>query len=120
MKLKLATLHPAGMYRATITSMVEEDTQFGDALKFGMVTDEGVLSVLCSTTYSAKSKLGRLADAILGERPDELDTDELKGKYFTVCVEHEETPKGTWEKVTAFAPYAKNGKGKAVDPFEKE
>ncbi len=120
MKLKLATLHPAGMHRASITSIVEDDHEdWGPGVKFGMVTDEGVLSVRCSTTYSQGSKLGKLVTAILGDRPEELEVDELKGKFFMVCVEHKETPKGTYENITAFAPFNPKGKGKA-DPFEKE
>jgi hypothetical protein len=108
-KIDLQKLHPVGMHKATVTSIVEEQTQFGGAIKFGLVTDDGVLSVLCSQTYSAKSKLGRITDAILGSMPEKLETDDLKGRHFMVCVEHEETPKGTWEKVTAFAPYKGGG-----------
>jgi hypothetical protein len=116
-KLNLQKLHPAGMHRAVITSVVEEDTQYGPSLKFGMVTDDGTLSVICSTTYSAKSKLGRLTEAILGSRPEEVDTDHLKGKQLLVMVEHEMTATGTWDRVTAFAPYRE---GTKFDPFEEE
>lgn len=125
MKLKLNTYepHPAGMHRAVITSVVEDEVDYKKGngpepvVKFGLVTDDGTLTVTCTPTYSDRSKLGKLAAAVFGERPEEIDTDSLRGKELVVVVEHEKNGDAIYDRVTAFAPYKAGAK---VDPFEKE
>jgi hypothetical protein len=69
-----------------------------------METAEGGVDMMCSTSYTPKSRFAELVMAVLDKRwedcPDEIDTDRLIGCKLRAFVEHNETDKGTWAKVT--------------------
>ena len=111
--LTLRELHPAGVFSARIIELIaEEGSQYGPMFKVNLLTPHGPLTMLCSQTYSAGSKLGKLVIAALGELPKALNTELLEGKTVTVVVEHEVKDKATYDRVTNVLPASA-----ANDPF---
>lgn len=71
-----------GTYAATVKGIEETTGQFGPQLQWEFLLDDGssTLRTWSSQSLSAKSKLGRWTRAILGDIPEELDTQDLIGK----------------------------------------
>lgn len=70
-----------GLYAAVVADIEAADGQYGPQLKWTFVLldfeDEHKVLAWSSQALTAKSKLGLWAEAILGELPEELDTDDL-------------------------------------------
>lgn len=76
-----------GTYPATVKEITEAEGQFGPQLKWVFDLGEGrVLSGWTSQALSDKSKLGQWSRAILGEIPEDLDTEALVGRACRLSV----------------------------------
>ena len=93
-------LHPAGSFKAVISSIEETEGQYGKQFKFHINTDITfrelgyALFYFTSQNFTAKSKLGQLIYSVLGQKPEdyrgeELDLQELVNRTFTVKIEHQ-------------------------------
>ena len=80
----------------TIVDVQSDTGQFGPQLKFIIeidgdgLTDDGLPRQTWAFTtqnYSARSKLGQYAQAVLGEMPEALDTDDFIGREVEVTFE---------------------------------
>lgn len=102
-----------GIYTAKIVEIEETVGKFGDQIRF--IWDENDeqfqnLWYFTSTTFSSKSKLGKLVAALLGtpfsNLPSGLDIeDALIGKEAKLVIEHQENTSGTtYAKITSVLP----------------
>lgn len=122
MQLKLRTYepHPAGTFDGVITRIVEDSHEtYGPQIKVGVETSEQELCVICSQSYSSRSKLGKLTQAALGSLPETLDPEALVGAKLRVLVAHEVKDDGNvYDRVTGFLPATAPGrKVSKSDPF---
>lgn len=108
-------LHPEGQFRAKIVCIETEDQQYGPAFRVTLVTEEGTVEAICSTSYTRQSKLTSLVKAALGEIPQSLDTDCLLERQVGIVVEHIQKDKATFHRVASFLRL----KTKKEDPFEE-
>jgi len=101
-------VHPEGLFEAKILRVMEDTSTYGDVYKIEMETETGKVDMLCSTSYTPKSRFGELVSAVFDkpfpECPEELDTDRLVGAKIRVLVEHSVTDRGTYSKVTKCKP----------------
>jgi len=101
-------VHPEGLFEAKILRIVEDTSTYGPVYKIEMETPAGKADMLCSTSYTPKSRFGELVSAVFDKPfdqcPEELDTDRLVGAKIRAFVEHNVTDKGTWAKVTKCKP----------------
>ena len=117
MKLQKKTyeLLETGTYAATVDRVEEVEGKYGQQLRFVLALEDSdvTLSAWCSATYSDKSKLSRWVKAILGELPDELDTEALVGKPCRVTVVIRAKEDGTqFNRVDEILPPRKGQKPK--------
>lgn len=112
-KLKMAA-HPVGVFVATLYGIAEDTSQHGPVLKWRWQTDEGEIIGLTSRNYSAsdKSKVRAIAKALLGEAPEELDTDMLLTRSCQIVVKQD----GDFARVVDYLPIPSN-KVTAADLF---
>jgi hypothetical protein len=100
--------HPEGLFEAMILRVVEDTSTYGPVYKIEMETEIGKVDMLCSTSYSPRSRFGELVSAVFDKPfdqcPQELDTDRLVGARLRIFVEHSVTDKGTWARVTKCRP----------------
>ena len=88
MQKKIFELLDMGTYPVTIKDVRKTEGDYGEQVLFTFRVDdsEAELCAWASATYSTKSKLGRWVTAILGNMPDELDSEELVGKPCRITV----------------------------------
>lgn len=88
MKLTEVETHPAGWYVMTISDIQEETMKYGPTYKVCLLSGEGAVTDLMSAKYTNKSKFGAFVAAVLGEQPEDLDTDDLIERKVCVLVSH--------------------------------
>ena len=85
-----------GVYPATIRDIQITDGKFGPQLQWDFdLVGGGSQRGWSGTTMSGKSKLGKWVMALLGNIPDELDTDHLVGKPCRLSLTVKTTDDGT-------------------------
>lgn len=114
LKLTEAKIHPEGWYQMKVVDIVEEDLKYGPTYKICLLSKEGDITALASSTYTTRSKFTAFVEAVLGEAPEDLDTDDLIGQMVGVKVVQK--PNG-YAEVAEFRRAKKGGK---KDPFEDE
>lgn len=73
-------VYDTGTYLATVASIRQVDGQFGPQFQWDFdVEPDGQIRGWTGITMSSKSKFGQWVRGILGEIPDEVDTDKLVG-----------------------------------------
>jgi hypothetical protein len=101
-------VHPEGLFEAAILRIVEDVSTYGNVYKIQMETGQGSVDMLCSTSYTPKSRFGELVSAVFDKPfdqcPEQLDTDRLVGAKLRIFVEHNVTDKGTWARVSKCKP----------------
>jgi hypothetical protein len=101
--------HPTGWFTFVVGSIREETSRFGACLKIPLVSDEGEVEPMFSTTYSRGSKLGKFAAAAIGceweELPKPLNTDLLEGCNIIGRVILNENGYPTVEEFKPFDPF---------------
>ena len=65
-------------------------------------TEFGVIQRTVNLRFHPKSKLGQLLQAVLGEIPATINSDDLVGKKLRITVVHNEKGADVWENVTDF------------------
>lgn len=113
--VKKEELLEEGTYEATITSLEEMETSFGDRLMWRLMTTENVEVVAwTSFSQSEKSNLVKYATAVLGDVSAGFDTDDLIGKPCRALVDITQDKEGADKnKVTGIKAPKKNQKANA-------
>ena len=115
-------LHPAGSFKAVISSIEETEGQYGKQFKFHINTEITfqelgyALFYFTSQNFTAKSKLGQLIYSVLGQKPEdyrgeELDLQELVNRTFTVKIEHQVRKQKERAVIVAHYPYQEGATG---------
>ena len=88
MQKRVYELLDMGTYPVTVKEVRKAEGDYGEQVVFTFRVDdsEAELCAWASATYSTKSKLGRWVVAILGDMPDQLDSEELVGKPCRITV----------------------------------
>ncbi len=89
MKLKLEKALEPGKYEAVVTRFEEVEGKFGTAAKFIYETDDGQeINELVKLKYTAKTKLGKRVQEILGNMPEHIELTDLIGKRVVITLVH--------------------------------
>lgn len=112
-----------GTYAATVASIVTTTGQFGEQLQWDFKLEDGSMQrAWCSMSLTPKSKLFLWTKALLGEVPDELETDKLLGMPCRLAIIAKTKEDGTeFNKVDGIlAPKAGQKKRPVPEPIEEE
>jgi len=90
MQKKVYEVLDMGTYAVSVKEVRKAEGDYGEQVVFVFRVEdsesEAELMAWASATYSNKSKPGRWVTAILGNMPDELDSEELIGKPCRITV----------------------------------
>ncbi len=131
MKLKADDYKPMepGDYRAQFTGYEEvEEGAHGPFVKyFFTVLDEEhagrSLKGVTSTAFNPKSKSWAWIHALLGrpiERGEEIELDDLVGRKVVLDIDHQQTDRGTFERIAGVRPIRKRKEEADVQADEQD
>jgi len=123
MQKRVYELLDMGTYPVTVKEVRKAEGDYGEQVVFTFRVDdsEAELCAWASATYSTKSKLGRWVVAILGDMPDQLDSEELVGKPCRITVLVKTKDDGTqFNKVDEVLPAKRKPKPEPEPAAEPE